>query len=262
MKKVVDCFIFYNELDLLNYRLNVLDDFIDYFIIVESTHTFVGKEKILYFNENKALFEQFKEKIIHIIVDDMPYKLPGKAWDNEYHQRNCISRGIEKLKLNNDDLIIISDLDEIPDPSILFKLKNDNIELSIKKLRMDMYYYNLNTKYDIVWDAVKIFSYKFYIDSKLSCQEIRNYNCPIITNGGWHLSYFGDSNFIKNKIEMFSHQELNIPTFTSTDKIEYRVKNGTDIFDRNCYKITRLHTKDNTYLPPKYSTFLTKYICL
>lgn len=72
--KIIDCFIFYNELDLLTYRFNLLNNIVDYFIIVESTHTFVGKEKKLFFNDNKQLFENFTNKIIHIIVDDLPYK--------------------------------------------------------------------------------------------------------------------------------------------------------------------------------------------
>ena len=66
--KIIDCFIFYNELDLLTYRLNLLNNIVDYFIIVESTHTFVGKEKKLFFDENKHLFENFNNKIIFLTI--------------------------------------------------------------------------------------------------------------------------------------------------------------------------------------------------
>ena len=102
--KIVDCFTFYNELDLLTYRLNLLDNIVDYFIIVESTHTHVGKEKTLFFNENKHLFQKFTNKIIHIIVDDFPHKYNNvaiakdKVWENEFFQRNAISRGIKSVK--------------------------------------------------------------------------------------------------------------------------------------------------------------------
>ena len=75
--KIIDSFIFYNELDLLNYRLSILNDFVDYFILVESTHTFTGYPKKLFYNENKKLFDKFNQKIIHIIVDDFPYKYPN-----------------------------------------------------------------------------------------------------------------------------------------------------------------------------------------
>ena len=75
--KIIDCFIFYNELDMLTYRLNILNDVVDYFVLVESNHTFVGKEKPLFYNENKHLFEKFNHKIIHIIVNDFPHKYPN-----------------------------------------------------------------------------------------------------------------------------------------------------------------------------------------
>jgi beta-1,4-mannosyl-glycoprotein beta-1,4-N-acetylglucosaminyltransferase len=81
--KIIDCFIFYNEIDLLTYRLNILNDIVDKFVIVESTYTFSGKEKKLYFNENKHLFEKFNEKIIHIIVDNIPFKYPNINYKNK-----------------------------------------------------------------------------------------------------------------------------------------------------------------------------------
>jgi len=138
--KIIDCFIFYNELDLLTYRLNILDDIVDYFVIVESTHTFTGKEKQLYFNENKHKFERFNEKIIHIVVDDFPFRNPNgnEVWANEYFQRNAISRGLERIhNLDMDDIIIIADLDEIPAPKILSDIKTSNLTVSVNILQMD-----------------------------------------------------------------------------------------------------------------------------
>ena len=105
-RKIIDCFIFYNELDMLTYRLNILNDIVDYFVLVEATHTFIGKEKPLFYQDNKHLFEKFNHKIIHVIVDDFPHKYPdinigkNEQWRNEIFQRNCISRGIDKLELN------------------------------------------------------------------------------------------------------------------------------------------------------------------
>ena len=137
--KIIDCFIFYNELDLLTYRFNLLNNIVDYFIIVESTHTFTGKEKKLFFNENKHLFEKFTNKIIHIIVHDFPYKYnnvnidSNDVWNNEFFQRNAISRGINYIEnLVEYDVIIISDLDEIPDPHTLDKIKNASIFTTTK----------------------------------------------------------------------------------------------------------------------------------
>jgi len=263
--KIIDCFIFYNELDLLTYRLNLLNNIVDYFIIVESTHTFVGKEKKLFFNENKQLFEQFTNKIIHIIVDDFPYKYHNVniqyscIWDNEFFQRNAISRGINYIEnLSESDLIIISDLDEIPDPYTLDKIKKGSIVVDINTLEMDFYYYNLNSRLKSKWPLCKIISYKKYNELNKSCNDIRSMTCSRIVNGGWHLSYFGNKYFIQNKIQNFSHQELNIYEYTDLEQIEKRVQNNRDLYDRNI-DIEKIKIEDNTYLPMDYSKYLNKY---
>ncbi len=264
MIKIIDCFLFYNELDLLTYRFNLLNDIVDYFVIVESTHTFVGKEKKLFFNENKHLFENFEKKIIHVIVDDFPYKYHivddyGKVWKNEDFQRNAISRGINCIKdLQPSDVIIISDLDEFPDTHTLDNIRNGDIMIDLNILEMDMYYYNLNTKLGDKWHLCKILSYKKYKELNINCSSIRGTKCPVISNGGWHLSYFGDEHYIQNKIQNFSHQEYNNYNYTDLKKIEERVKNSTDLYDRNIY-LEKIKIEDNKYLPPDYNKYLSKY---
>lgn len=266
MIKIVDCFIFYNELDLLTYRLNLLNDVVDYFIIVESTHTFVGKEKRLFFNENKHLFERFIDKIIHVIVDDLPFKYPNvnihnnHVWKNEFFQRNAISRGIKAVNnLSISDLLIISDVDEIPDPHNLNKIKKGDIIVYNNILEMDMYYYNLNNRIKTKWLFCKIISYKKYNEMNKNCNDIRNINGYIISNGGWHLSYFGDKYAIQNKIQNFSHQELNIHEYTDVEKIEERIKNNKDLYDRNG-NIEKINIEDNKYLPVDYDKYLANFI--
>jgi beta-1,4-mannosyl-glycoprotein beta-1,4-N-acetylglucosaminyltransferase len=266
MIKIIDCFIFYNELDLLIYRLNLLNNVIDYFVIVESTHTFIGKEKKLFYNENKNIFENFKDKIIHVIIDDFPHKYYDKeinnnnVWENEIFQRNAISRGLNCIKeLSDFDLIIISDLDEIPDKLILDKIKKNIITIDINILEMDLYYYNLNTRYVNKWVLCKILTYKKYREFNSNCNKIRNViNCNKIINGGWHLSYFGDEYFIQNKIKNFSHQELNKSEYTDFEKINERIKNSEDLYSRN-FVIEKIKIKDNKYLPIDYDKYLTKY---
>jgi len=263
--KIIDCFIFYNEMDLLTYRLNILNDVVDYFIIVESTHTFIGKEKKLFFNENNHLFKKFNEKIIHIIVDDFPYKHHNinihnsEQWVNENFQRDQIKRGLEKLDLNDEDIITITDLDEIPDPAILVKIKNKEITVDIHILQMDFYYYNLNSKLQELWNHAKIISFKKYKELSLSCNSVRYIGCPIIEKGGWHLSYFGDSKFIKNKIEQFAHQEYNNDYFTNIEKIEKCVNSFSDLYDRD-FNIMVIPINDNTFLPVEYEKYLSKFI--
>ena len=84
-------------------------------------------------------------------------------------------------------------------------------------------------------------------------------DCPVIPNGGWHLSYFGDYEFMKNKTENYSHQEFNLSNFTDIAKIEERVKNGKDIYDRHYLIYDKIAINDNEYLPIDYDKHLTKY---
>jgi len=148
--KIVDCFTFYNEFDLLTYRLNILNPIVDYFILVEARQTHVGKDKELFFEKNKERYAEFKDKIIHIVVD-LPIKFSdidmakNEQWINEKFQRNCIKNGLDTLKLEKDDLILICDLDEIPDPETLSKIKSSEIHVELNSLEMQLHYYNLNT---------------------------------------------------------------------------------------------------------------------
>jgi len=273
--KIIDCFTFYNELELLNYRLNVLNDYVDYFILVEATITHTGKKKLLYFEENKKMFSIFNDKIIHIIVD-LPHdentiniEEKNDQWANEKHQRNCIDVGIKKLNLTNDDVIVISDLDEIPDPNVLKKIKNNELKIEVNSLEMDFYYYNLNSKIDEKWYKSKVLSYAYYKyiteNLKLNCNDIRmniqmNQPSYIIKNGGWHLSYFGNYQFIKNKIENFAHQEYNNEKITSVENIEEKINTCKDLFGRNDCYISKICVKDNLYLPPKYNVYLQNFV--
>jgi beta-1,4-mannosyl-glycoprotein beta-1,4-N-acetylglucosaminyltransferase len=120
--KIYDCFTFFNELDLLEMRLNILNNYVDYFVLVEATKTFSGKPKELYYLKNKEKFNKFSHKIIHITVDDMPEIKDNNRWELESFQRNAIIRGLTNCQ--SDDVILISDIDEIPDPE-KFELMKD-----------------------------------------------------------------------------------------------------------------------------------------
>ena len=267
--KVVDCFIFYNELDLLEYRLSILYDVVEYFVICEASRTFVGKPKPFYYLENKARYEQFADKIIHIMMTDddtqwiiNPDKTKGEQWRNENTHRNGIARGIQQLVNNGQigqnpyDLITICDLDEIPNPNMLKMLKTSTNWNGIVdgglKLSMDFYYYNLNCISLDKWVCAKIvFLYAFYNIFKGNSQRIRDYNfANVMEKGGWHLSYFGDEYFIKNKIENFGHQELNIDEFTDVTKIRTRIENSSDLYNRPNEKWQIIPADKNDFLPP------------
>lgn len=261
---LIDCFIFYNELDILEYRLNILYDVVDYFVLVEATNTFVGEKKPLFYEINKKRFEKFNNKIIHIVVDDMPIKnklkINKSIWDNEKHQRNCIVRGLNKIKPTDESIIIISDVDEIPDPRLL-KQYLPRID-TIYNIVLDLYWYNLNRRnLNIRQNVVRIGKYR---DMKnRSIQYIRNHKCKSILNrsSGWHLSYFGDVEFIHNKLSNFAHQEPEVQSINTKEEILKRMHNGNDLYSRNRgFIFPFIHAKDNHYLPPQYEKFLSKYI--
>jgi beta-1,4-mannosyl-glycoprotein beta-1,4-N-acetylglucosaminyltransferase len=268
-RKIVDCFIFYNELDLLNYRLNVLNDVVDKFVLVEATHSHVGKKKTLFYEENKSFFSKFADKIIHVIVDDFPFTEENinisnnEQWQNEHHQRNSIRKGLNQLKLQNDDLIIIADLDEIPDPKTLKKLKYTTGKIEAYRLEQDFYYYNLNSKRQERWYHSKIISYGYMKEINISCQDVRFHSCPNLSRGGWHLSYFGNPEFIKNKLENFTHQEHNNSNIINIDHITKQINNCDDLFNRpGLNQMYRLDVEDNNYLPPMYDKYLQSYFKL
>ena len=123
---------------------------------------------------------------------------------------------------------------------------------------MDFYYYNLNSRMDHDWFLSKILTFNKYKELNIGCDKIRFYKCPIIENGGWHLSYFGDEKFIKNKIENFTHQEYNTIEFTDKEKIHDRIKNKKDLFDRSS-SINNITVKNNDNLPPYYELYLTDF---
>lgn len=283
--KIIDTFIFYNELTLLEYRLNLLNDVVDYFVIVEATRTHKGEEKPLFFSFNKNKFEKFASKIIHVIVDDLVSdiyidkniinlnKVDNIYWKNEYHQRNCISNGILKLSLKPNDYIIISDCDEIPDPNTLKIIKFENHIFDYVNLNQSLYYYNLNCKQyykdkekndsTSIWSLSKIVSYECYVKYNCSPNLFRktylNYN--FIMRGGWHLSYFGNASFIKNKINQFTHQELNTEQNNNINHIEQSIKNHKSFFKGETEDTCIIYTpiNENNYLPPMYDIYLTDF---
>lgn len=271
--KIIDTFIFYNELDLLNYRLSILNDYIDYFILVESNYTFSGEIKPLYYFENKEIFEKYNHKIIHIVVD-LPYKKPNinynsnQQWDNEHYQRNSIKNGIEMIQkyLNDSDIIITSDVDEIPNPNILIQIKKNSLVFNINtlnRLALDMYYYNLYYRIGegSNWHGIKLMTFNAYQQNKLTFQQMRLWEhsnfVPIIEKGGWHLSYFGDINFIVKKLSSFSHQEYNNNIYNDKDVLETKIKNGINLLNNS--SLVYIPIEENTNLPPQYDVYLKKY---
>ena len=118
---VYDCIPFFNELDILNLRLHVLDPYVDKFIIEEATVTFSGEPKELCFEKNKEMFREFLPKIEYIVVDNSPVNTTTHLRDK--FQKNALEKGLADAGEN--DMILLSDVDEIPNPRVLQELKQN-----------------------------------------------------------------------------------------------------------------------------------------
>lgn len=128
--KIYDCFVFFNELKLLEFRLSMYYDYVDYFVLCECSKTLRGDDKPYYFEENKALFEKYADKIIHVKADNPPVSKGSDDWSIEFYQRNQIAQGLKDAQ--NEDLITISDLDEFYSPGILTAIKeNKRLPISL-----------------------------------------------------------------------------------------------------------------------------------
>jgi hypothetical protein len=171
-KKIFDCFIFYNEIEILKLRLHELYNSIDYFVICESTVTFRGKPKPLFFREQRHQFGQFMDKIIHIVVEDMPAVSTEAGstvvgdhdqtvWGREHYQRNAIKRGLDRASL--EDIVIISDCDEIIRPDTIDILRA-NSGYFLLDMPMYQFFYNMCAQ-DSGWK--KPFAYSYYLDDKI-----------------------------------------------------------------------------------------------
>jgi beta-1,4-mannosyl-glycoprotein beta-1,4-N-acetylglucosaminyltransferase len=262
--KIIDCFTFYNELELLFLRFSILYDHVDYFVLVESPTTHAGHAKQLYYADNKHIYEKFQDKIIHIITD-LPHKSPeinyanNENWVNENFQRNYIKHALQsKLELVNEDLIIVSDLDEIIHPDRLVEFRNGSLLLYKGfSLKQDLYYYNLHCKNTWYWSKAKIMTYEYLLQK--NAEDIRQEDLPLLENCGWHLSYFGNAAFIKNKLKEFVHQEYNYPEYTDETNIQERIKNCVDLFGRDIVQMRYVSISENSNLPPLYDTYLLQY---
>lgn len=231
--KIYDCFTFYNELDLLDLRLQLLDHCVDYFVIVEATKTFQNNSKPLYYQDNLERYAKYSKKIIHVVVDDMP---GGNPWNNERHQRDSIMRGL--VDADPDDICIISDADEILRPEVIDHMREnpkDIIAFRTPYFNFKLNYMLINNQESYcVWIVAcrrKMLTYpdafrgtRFQLNTLpwgYEDDDLRMYE-----HAGWHFTYLGDTEFIKNKIRSFSHAELNNSDVLDNIDVEAMMKQG------------------------------------
>jgi Glycosyltransferase family 17. len=251
--------MYFDEDLVLDIRLNTLNDAVNKFIIAEATIDHAGNKKKLNFDIKK--FSKFKNKIDYLVIEDLPKKVENfkKDWESAHlrdqFQRNSLQRGYKES--DDEDLIMISDIDEIPDPKKIseFNKKNHYACFMQKNFQSKINMINMSQKY---WGGTKICQKKF-LKSPQWLRNIKTKKRPfwkfykpkepqLIFDGGWHFSYLKKPENISKKIKSFAHQEFNQEKFTNVKNIKEKIKNHSDIFGRN-YKYKKIDLNGDF---PKY----------
>lgn len=278
---VYDCFPFFNELDILKLRMEIMDPFVDRFVIEEAAYTFSSEPKPLYFEENKEMFSKWQDKIVHIVVKDCPLGIPPH--DMDHFQKDHLLQGLKDCK--EEDICIFSDVDEIPNTDILPELFQQMEMGKIYHLAQRMFYCFLNAEevsgkllsnsgeFDGIehpmWLGTKVFYYgslrgRGFWDLRDKAAKENGVRVP---NGGWHFGYMGGNGEkdlakrIGDKVVAAAHQEYNEVEILA--QVVDRIMTGQDIFGRDARferveiddtfpKYLRDHQKDYEYLIMPY----------
>ncbi|OAT29159.1 putative N-acetylglucosaminyltransferase [Buttiauxella ferragutiae ATCC 51602] len=243
---IYDCFLYYDEDMLLDIRLNVLNDYVDKFVIVESTHSFTGLPVELHFDINK--FAKFRDKIIYVVFDEKPVT---DSWTNEARTRNAIMNGLTTAK--DDDIIIVSDVDEIIRPETITAY---NPNYLCTTLYQNFYNYQFNLQ---VFNTdgsprramlPKMTSYKnlcnFFNGEPETLRNVKRsairknwlkwqwlkLRTHIVADAGWHFSWMMTAERISEKMSTISHTEYDTPELNNQEHIKNAIENGLDIWAR------------------------------
>ena len=252
--KVFDSFIFFNELELLELRLNILNDVVDYFVLTESPFTVSGNEKPLYYQENKDRFGKFNDKIIHnvteTIPDDFSDYLMKKPFHTDYtstdesgtryidlpirfqravYNRECSAYGLVKAGASDDDIVMTSDADEIINPYVIENLDwFDPAHNYVALCRA--FYFKLNYIYQENWKGTRLCTFNHLKTTTVDRLRTDWRQAHQIENAGWHFSFLGDADNVRLKLASYEHTENNISS--NIDNMEQRIDMGLDPLGR------------------------------
>lgn len=249
---VYDCIPFFNEIDILKLRLHILDPIVDKFIIEEATVTFSGQPKELCFEKNKELFQEFLPKIEYIVVDNSPEDTTTHLRDK--FQKNALEKGL--VNATDEDVIILSDVDEIPNPKVLKEIIANFNPDKIYHLAQRMFYCFLNMEEVSgnllsitgefpgverkLWLGSKIFSKKSIPENgiiELREASVTSPDAVRVSDGGWHFGYMGNTKEkdvakrIGTKVVAAAHQEYNDDVLLA--EAADRLLLGQDMFGRD-----------------------------
>lgn len=244
-RKIYDLFMMNTELDWLEIRLNELKDHVDYFVILESASTFTGLPKPLYLKDNWEQFSAFHNQIIYQVLNDTGF-YSTITWDHEDLQRNAMFDQVfpnlsGEQQASPGDVILVSDIDEVPRPATLQVLRNCKYPRRLT-LRSRFYYYSFQWLHrGAEWPHPQATIYEG--DKTIRPANLRNgeggntiqiqLDKADLWNAAWHCSFcFATLEGMVNKISSFSHTRLNQPDFRDPEGVVRRVRNGLDLFDR------------------------------
>ena len=253
--KVFDSFIFFNELDLLDLRLNILNDVVDYFVLTESPFTVSGNEKPLFYQENKDRFGKFNDKIIHNITEEIPNDfsqyLVKKPFHTDYnttdesgtryidlpirfqravYNRECSAYGLVKAGATDDDVVMTSDADEIINPYVIEDLDWFDPTCNYVALQR-AFYFKLNYLYEENWKGTRLSTFKHLKTTTVDRLRTDWRKAYLIENAGWHFSFLGDADNVRLKLASYEHTENNISS--NVDNMEQRIEEGLDPIGRS-----------------------------
>ena len=280
--KVFDSFIFFNELELLEMRLNILGDVVDKFVLTESPYTVSGNEKPLYYEENKDRFAKWHDKIVHNITEEIPNDFSHMMEKSKFHigyseldpygtpfinlpirfQRAVFNRnnscfGIEKAGAEDGDLVMTSDADEIINPLVLQDLSWFDPNNHYTTL-CNAYYYKLNFLYQDDWMGTRLCTWKHLKKTTIDQHRQDHARAYKIPNGGWHFSFLGNAENFKLKLASYEHTENNIAS--NTDNAEEKIEQGLDPIGRGMtYRAVPIDESYPEYIQnnqEKYSEFI------
>jgi beta-1,4-mannosyl-glycoprotein beta-1,4-N-acetylglucosaminyltransferase len=246
--QIIDCFIVNHELDLLKLRFNILNNVVDKFVVTEGNMTFSGKPKENHFIKNIKHFKEWENKIVY-----NPIQIPldiNDPWEREIFSRNSHVKMLKQF-CSDEDLILLSDADEIPNPKILKIAEQWYQKDKLFTFKMKMYYYFINNLAKDIWFGTRACSYSILKNTTVdnlreTTEDITKITGDIINDGGWHFSYCGDTKYIKQKIESFC--DLNFNNDFIKNNIANNIAHNQDIFFRNLQYQTVL--LDDTF--PQY----------
>lgn len=245
--KIYDCFPFFNELDLLEIRLEELGSLVDYFILVEGAKTFQGNPKPSYYLENLERFSKHSHKIIRIEVPEEEFQ--NDPWYNESLAWRSVEKGLRQVNASGDDIIIVSALDEIPSIQSLHQAIWEYPKPCC--IVNQFYYFYLNTKYwlgsadSTSWNGPYVTTYDQLNKANIYSFISERGNIPKVP-GGWHFSFLGDAENAYKKVHSYSHSEMN---HFSKEFYAERIANLEDVFARSD---VGFHSYEKIYNLPIY----------